>query len=292
MKNLNLDPMFAPFGQGLSIEGFDFPSGCEPHVKLLKVPSDEVRVTARIHTMNDLFRLAMAAEVLDHRDVEWKELFLPFVPCARQDRRMMEGEPLSAKIVANFINSMKFDRVIIFDPHSDVIVNLIDKCRPITNHAFVETCLNHFYEGFPQDMNTVSIVAPDAGSNKKSKDLLSSLNQHLSGADVYPLIKCDKTRDVISGEITGFEISSGEVSGRVCMIVDDICDGGGTFTGLAKQLHKAGAKKVILVASHGIFSKTLSLAGVDQIYTTNSVKDFTALPKSFTQFELCRDILI
>lgn len=291
MKTLNIDPTFLPFGKGIEVESFDFPSGCEPHIKILEFPGDEIRVTARIHNMNDLFRLAMAAEVLDHREVERKELFLPFVPCARQDRRMMEGEPLSAKIVAKFINSMGFDKVVILDPHSDVIVNLIDNCNVISNSAFVEMSLYHFFEEFPQHMNTASIVSPDAGSGKKMKDLLSILNMCTTSADAYPLIKCDKTRNVITGDITGFEINSGSVSGRVCVIVDDICDGGGTFIGLAKKLREEGAIKVVLIVTHGVFSKTLHLEGIDYVYTTDSVKDLTALPKGFKQFKLCPDIL-
>ena len=293
MKIVNIDPNFSPFGAGIKVESFDFPSGCEPHIRIGEDPDYcEVKVTARIHTMNDLFRLAMAAEILDHKNTVRKTLFLPFVPCARQDRRMTEDEPLSAKIVAEFINMMAFDEVWILDPHSDVIVNLLDNCYVYSNHSFVEAALLDFYTQNPQHVRHVSIVSPDAGSNKKVKDLLVYLNGDSGDYPPYPLIKCDKDRDVTTGHIKGFEICSGTVTDRLCVIVDDICDGGGTFIGLAKKLKKAGASQVILIATHGVFSKQLALDGIDQIYTTNSVRDFNFIPKRFKQFELCQNILI
>jgi ribose-phosphate pyrophosphokinase len=85
---------------------------------------------------------------------------------------------------------------------------------------------------------------------------------------------CSKKRDPLTGHLSGFEIKNynpnPNADGQDLLIVDDICDGGGTFVGLAKELRKAGAKKVYLYVTHGIFSKGLPLEGIDRVFTTDS----------------------
>jgi ribose-phosphate pyrophosphokinase len=65
-------------------------------------------------------------------------------------------------------------------------------------------------------------------------------------------------------------LDASAVRGKECLILDDICDGGGTFTGLATELHKAEAQAVDLFVTHGIFSKGGTLEGIRQIFTTDS----------------------
>jgi ribose-phosphate pyrophosphokinase len=78
---------------------------------------------------------------------------------------------------------------------------------------------------------------------------------------------------VKTGKLSGFKVFAESLAGKTCFIVDDICDGGGTFIGVAEELRKLNAVKIILVISHGIFSKGLSLQNVDEIYCTNSYKE-------------------
>jgi ribose-phosphate pyrophosphokinase len=63
-----------------------------------------------------------------------------------------------------------------------------------------------------------------------------------------------------------------DLHGQTCFIVDDICDGGGTFAGTAKVLREKGAGKVNLIVSHGIFSRGPVIESIDTIYTTDSYK--------------------
>jgi ribose-phosphate pyrophosphokinase len=82
-----------------------------------------------------------------------------------------------------------------------------------------------------------------------------------------------KKRDVASGKLTGFSLMAGDVRGRDLLIVDDLCDAGGTFIGSAQVLREAGAHSVSLYVTHGIFSKGvehLFANGIDAIYTTTS----------------------
>ena len=89
------------------------------------------------------------------------------------------------------------------------------------------------------------MVIPDAGAAKKAYEWLG-------GAEV---IQAQKTRNTATGELSGFSIPVTDLGGRDCLIVDDICDGGGTFLGLAKELQAANAGALTLAVTHGLFTK-------------------------------------
>ena len=111
------------------------------------------------------------------------------------------------------------------------------------------------------------LVAPDAGALKKIDAVARA-----TGVSEYAILS--KKRDVASGNLTGFALVAGDVRGRVLLIVDDLCDAGGTFIGSAQVLRDAGAHSVSLYVTHGIFSKGvehLLSNGVDAIYTTTSL---------------------
>ena len=84
-----------------------------------------------------------------------------------------------------------------------------------------------------------------------------------------------RDRDVKTGKLKEFIVYANDIDNQDCLIVDDICDGGGTFIGLAEELKKKGAGKLYLAVTHGIFSKGFD--GLDQyfeqIFTTNSIKE-------------------
>lgn len=110
------------------------------------------------------------------------------------------------------------------------------------------------------------LVAPDAGALKKIHNVAKA-----SGARDYAILT--KERDVATGNLTGFSLVSGNVAGKDVLIVDDLCDAGGTFIGSAQVLRDAGARSVSLYVTHGVFSKgveNLLNNGIDAIYTTTS----------------------
>lgn len=272
MRYLNLTPNFNPLGSSkweeIKFETFIFKGG-EPHIKLDNIVNyDEVTITVRLSDSNSVMLLLMSVDALKrlHRTVKLY-LYTPYFPAARQDRVMVDGEPLSVKIFADLINSCKFENVRIVDPHSDVTPALLNNVIVINNHEFVLKVLRDLY---PQHNSEMPIlISPDAGSNKK----IQGLAKYLSRYNVLDIVKCDKTRNVKTGEITNFEVYTDDLGGKDCMIVDDICDGGGTFFGLAEELKKKNAGKLYLVVSHGIFSKDINglLKVFEKIYTTNSV---------------------
>jgi len=111
----------------------------------------------------------------------------------------------------------------------------------------------------------ITLVAPDAGATKK----VDTVAKHFGGLEV---IQGYKKRDTATGAITGIGFM-GDVKGKDLLIVDDLCDAGGTFIGLGMKLKDAGAKAVGLYVSHGIFSKGIGAllnSCIDEIYTTVS----------------------
>jgi len=182
---------------------------------------------------------------------------------------MVKGEPLSVKVMAEMVNSMRYSAVHVLDPHSDVTTALVDNIKIIDNVPFVQTAWNTITDA------SKCLVSPDAGFEKKAFRLATEMN-----IDSKDVVYGTKKRDVTTGKLSGFGFS-GNVKGRACVIVDDICDSGGTFIGLAQKLREGGANSIHLVVSHGLFSKGaehLLDNGIDTIHTTDSC--YNTLPKS------------
>lgn len=255
MKYLNLTTGYNPNNARdedlIKFEAFTF-SGGEPHIKLQpeKFVFKDVIITHRIESFNDLGLLMVAVDALKGMLIQYPyrtslQLHLPYFPGARQDRRMIHGEPLTVKIYADIINSLGFDNITILDPHSDVTTALLNNVTVINNHDFVHQCIVDIWKESPFD--TAKLISPDAGSNKKSLKLIQSLSPS------YDLIKCDKTRDIRTGEITNFDVYADDLNQKACFIVDDICSNGGTFLGLANELIKKNAGDLYLIVTHGEF---------------------------------------
>jgi len=262
---LNLDPNFKPLdGKELQFESFIF-SGGEPHLKINPNfdHAEGVTITHRLNSFNDVGLLCLAVDALKRMQTEIVDLYIPYFPAARQDRVMIKGEPLSVKVYADIINGLGFKKVIVFDAHSEVTSAVLNNCEVIPNHDFIGQVL----EAIGKE---VVLISPDGGALKK----IYKVSEFLDGIEV---VECSKSRNVKTGKLSGFKVYSDDLKGRNCLIVDDICDGGGTFIGLAEELKNKNAGKLYLAVSHGIFSKGFEelSKSFEQIFTTNSVKDFT-----------------
>lgn len=258
MKFLHLDPQFTPYGKSIHFDQFTF-SGGEPHLKIHEAldPMDQVMITQRVKSFNDMGFILLAHDALTRMGVKHLELFIPYFPAARQDRLMVTGEPLSVKVMARIINSMELQRVQIFDPHSEVTPALIENAEVISNYGFVQEVA--------KTLDEFCLVSPDGGALKK----IYGIAQHLGGIEV---IEGSKVRDVATGALKDFKVYAEDLSGKTCLVVDDICDGGGTFIGLAKELRRLGAEKLVLAVSHGIFSKGINELNkyYDEIFCTDA----------------------
>jgi ribose-phosphate pyrophosphokinase len=240
---LNLDKNFKPLdGEEIKFESFTF-SGGEPHIKINPNfdKSKNITITHRLNSFNDLGLLCLAADALKRMDAKLENLIIPYFPSARQDRVMIKGEPLSVKVYADIINTFNFKKVIVFDAHSEVTPAVLNNCEVITNNIFIQKVIEVIG-------SEVLLISPDGGALKK----IYKVSEFLGGVEV---VECSKSRDVKTGKLTGFKVYADDLQGKDCLIVDDICDGGGTFIGLADELKKKNAGKLYLAVSHGIFSK-------------------------------------
>lgn len=224
--------------------------------------TEVVTVELSFEGNDDLINLMLLTDAL-RRLTGPKTLYIllaSYFPYARQDRVCNEGESLSVKVVADLINGLKYDLVGTTDLHSAVAGALIDNMK--------ETAIVDLAPSLAGLWNpdTTILVSPDAGANKKVLSLAKAMG--------YPhVVRADKARDVLSGQITGTAVYSEHVGDKDFLIVDDICDGGRTFIELAKELRKLTTGKVMLLVTHGIFSKGTKVFDglIDKVYTFNPV---------------------
>jgi ribose-phosphate pyrophosphokinase len=268
---INLDPTFTPFAvPDISFSKKMFPGG-EAHIQLNKnVDYDEITdlvITARPQSAVEIMEIALAKSAIDGLTTCKVSLFIPYLPYARQDRYCAKGQAFSLDAFASMLNSLKFDKITTIDAHSEVAVDLIDNLQRISMNKFAEEAYADMCERNPA--HNVYVVSPDKGARKKTKRFMEYI---VKSRDF--MIRGKKKRNPYTGEISGFKVDVKTLGGAPCLIVDDICDGGGTFIGLAKKLKKAGAGPISLYTTHGIYSRgTGILDGIfDQIYTTNSFR--------------------
>jgi ribose-phosphate pyrophosphokinase len=225
--------------------------------------ADPLKILTRIASANDLLMTLFVKNALDYLGFEKVELSISYLMAARMDRVMLDGEPFSLKVMAGILNQAGFRKIYIFDPHSEIATALIERSYAVTNHQFVKTALDDYF--LKNKATNFCLVSPDAGALKKIHKLAQFLQ-------VEEVVECMKERDVRTGALTNFKTTTTDLGNRTCFIIDDICDGGGTFAGTAKMLKEKGAEKVVLIVTHGIFSRGTTIDFVDEIYTSDSFR--------------------
>lgn len=240
----------------LAFRTFNFPDQ-QPHFVLETICDggfNEVRVEMAIKSPADLFMCILVSSVLTNLGMR-PTLDIRYLMGARMDRQIDPMQPFTLRTVCRMINAAYYHHIRILDVHSDVAINTLWNAENVLPYEAVRQVRKSL--GYP------TIVCPDKGARQRVTDLCGGYD-----------LECSKTRDPQTGALTGFKVPtpypSTKFSEFEALIVDDICDGGGTFVGLAKELRKAGAKKVYLYVTHGIFSKGLVLEGIDHIYTTDT----------------------
>ncbi len=273
MKTINL------FASNESVELKKFAGG-ECHVKFLTEFSenDKVRINTRLNSSDDVMNLCLAVDALRNMSVNYIEVFVPYIPYARQDRVMVPGEPLSIKVFAGIINNLNLNKVIVFDAHSDVSVALLNNCQNIANYEMVK----HFLTGL--NISDYILVSPDLGAYKKVDKLAQKVNYKGQIATGI------KVRDLATGQIIKSDVNTDDLKGKACIVVDDICDGGRTFIELAAALKDKNAGDLYFIASHGIFSYNaldrLKEAGYKNVCSSNSISNKEET-EFYKQFNLC-----
>jgi ribose-phosphate pyrophosphokinase len=167
---------------------------------------------------------------------------IPSYGYARQDKKHRGREPISARLVADLLKTAGADRIVTVDLHTDQIQGFFD--GPV-DHLFALPVLAD-YVGSKADRDKLTVVSPDAGRVRVADRWCDRLDA--------PLAIVHKRRDKdVANQVTVHEVV-GEVKDRVCVLVDDMVDTGGTICAAADALFANGAADVIVAATHGILS--------------------------------------
>lgn len=167
---------------------------------------------------------------------------IPFYGYARQDKKHRGREPISARLMADLFKTAGADRLMAVDLHTAQIQGFFD--GPVDHLFALPLLANHVAKRI--DRSKITIVSPDAGRVRVAERWTDTLNA--------PLAIIHKRRDpLVANEVKVHEVV-GEVAGRVCVLVDDMIDTGGTIVKAADALFDNGAAEVIVTATHGVFS--------------------------------------
>lgn len=227
---------------------------------------------------NNLMELLIMADALKRSSVERISVVLPYFGYSRQDRRARSARvPITAKVVANMLTSMGVERLLTIDLHADQIQGFFD--IPVDNIYATPLFLADIHK---QNYDDVIVVSPDVGGVVRARALAKQLNTDLAIVDKRrPEANVSEVMQII-----------GDIKGKCCIIVDDICDTAGTLCHAADALKNEGASAVYAYITHPIFSgkadQNIMESRIDGIIVTDTIK----LSKKITDTEKIRQITV
>ncbi|CUK74687.1 phosphoribosylpyrophosphate synthetase [Listeria monocytogenes] len=229
--------------------------GC--HVYVIQSTSNPVN--------QNLMELLIMIDALKRASAATINIIMPYYGYARQDRKARSREPITAKLVANLIETAGATRMITLDMHAPQIQGFFD--IPIDHLNAVRLLSDYFSERHLGD--DLVVVSPDHGGVTRARKMADRLKA--------PIAIIDKRRP--RPNVAEVMNIVGNVEGKVCIIIDDIIDTAGTITLAAKALREAGATKVYACCSHPVLSgpamKRIEESPIEKLVVTNSI----ALPE-------------
>lgn len=225
----------------------------------------------------ELVSLIFLTKHLREYGVETINLYMPYLPNARQDRTKNSEDVFTLKYFCEVINFLNFDKVIILDPHSSVGEALLNRVCIL----LPTDCIAQAYDAIRQDIKLTPLMMfyPDEGAMKRYSSM--AFGEYAFGI---------KKRDWKTGKIEGLDVAGcvDKIKDSAILIIDDICSRGGTFYHSAKKLKELGAKEIYLYITHcenTILEGELLTSGlIEKVYTTNSI--FTKQHEKIEVFEL------
>ena len=245
----------------IDYEVITFPDG-QIHFKMNNTINHKYLVTVkcRIRNGNELFLLLQVLDVLNRHGMK-PVVHIYYLLAARMDRVMSFGEPFTAKIVLDLLDKYEADYTF-YEPHcEDLILSEL--------HFHYVNIVRGTYSDYYRPFRCY----PDEGAASRCGERSEAL-------------VCEKERDIATGSLSGFRIKNPEVFNQEesIEVVDDLCDGGGTFCGIIKELRKLNPSKVILQVTHAIQKQGIEKVAAlyDEVYITNSYPDWNKedLPKN------------
>ncbi|MBI3385941.1 ribose-phosphate pyrophosphokinase [Candidatus Gottesmanbacteria bacterium] len=187
---------------------------------------------------------------------------IPYMGYARQDKQHRTGEPVSARVIAKFLEVSKYQEVITIDLHNDAIVGFFQ--IPVTHLSALDILAKEIKK---LHVTNGLVVSPDVGGVKRARNLAYLLN--------VPMVVMEKKRYLDRFDKSeSFQII-GDVAGRDIIIIDDIISTGGTILTSVQSLKEAGAKSVNVFATHGVLAghavENLKDAALERIVLTDTI---------------------
>jgi len=235
-----------------------------------------------IPTNEHLIEFCLICDALQRAGAAEITAVVPWMGYSKQDKVFLAGEPLSAKVVAQIIQTTKIKKLITFDLHNRAIMGFFD--IPVIELSAKSRFLEYFKgqlnrkssEHLPAqagsllqglELESTVVVAPDAGSVKASSNFARELK--------LPIVYMDKRRDYLSGKVDVMGMS-GEVQGQHVIIVDDMIVTGSTIMETAKYLKAQGALSVSVAATHHLYVDDVQIklesSEIDEIIVTDTVE--------------------
>lgn len=227
---------------------------------------------------NNLMEVLIMADALKRSSVERISVVLPYFGYSRQDRRARSARvPITAKVVANMLTGMGVERLLTIDLHADQIQGFFD--IPVDNVYATPLFLADIHK---QNYEDLIVVSPDVGGVVRARALAKQLNCDLAIVDKRrPEANVSEVVQII-----------GDIKGKCCIIVDDICDTAGTLCHAADALKDEGASSVYAYITHPIFSgkadQNIKESTIDGIIVTDTIK----LSKKITDTGKIRQITV
>src|SRR2546430_7782724 len=197
-----------------------------------------VRPTSRPVTEH-LMELFIILDALRRASAGRVTAVIPYYGYARKERKTQPREPISAKLVANFITLAGADRLLLLDLHAEAIEGFFDVP---TDHLSPFRIFADYLRSL--ELHNITVVAPDAGGGRRAEAVANQLQAPIAFG--YKRRPEEDQAEVIA--------VSGDVKGRDCVVVEDIITTGGTITKPAQSLHAPGASKVLIPAPPAVFT--------------------------------------
>lgn len=190
---------------------------------------------------DNLMTLLIMIDALKRASVDTINVVIPYYGYARQDRKARSREPITAKLVANLLETAGANRIIALDLHALQIQGFFD--IPV-DHLMAVPIIAEYFKGKLSNMEEVVVVSPDHGGVTRARKLADALNA--------PIAIIDKRRP--KPNVAEVMNIVGNIEGKICILIDDIIDTAGTITLGAQALKDRGAKEVYASCSHAVLS--------------------------------------
>jgi ribose-phosphate pyrophosphokinase len=211
-------------------------------------------------TDKHLMELLIMIDTFVRASAERVTAVIPYFGYARSDKKDRPRVPIAAKLVANLITTAGASRVLTIDLHASQIQGFFD--IPVDHLYAAPIVVDYFRRNVIENL---IVVAPDTGGAERARAYAKRLNAGLA--------LCDKRRER-ANEAEVMNIV-GDVAGKNCLIIDDMCDTGGTICKVADGLHKAGANEVSACFTHGVLSgkavENISSSYLKKVIVTNTI---------------------